>query len=458
MMFLIITGLVIYFLLTLYRPHWGIYIILLLLPSYQIRFQVFGIPSTFLEWLILILALSVFIKMLLGNHERISHASLKTLPKTHRNPNPVQDKRLRKIFQNFPALTIAISVFLIASIIAIFVSPQTLKALGLFKAYIAEGILFWFLFVLLIDTREKLFSSIKALGALIVYLAIFGLFQFFTLYRLPPSWWGPGTEPRRVVSLFTYPNAVSLLITPILALYSALLIFYKDRSSYRKEQQTILLSRSFLIWVNILGITLLILTFSRGALLGYIVAILLLLFFSQFKKAAFALFTVGVILMLVIPATRNRITPIFAGTDPASYERIKLYKGSFEIIKQSPVLGTGLYGFRDAYEELRGSNADEILNYPHNFFLNFWIETGIFGLVAILAMLVWTLRAGSRLYDQNQELRPMILAVFASLVVILVHGQVDVPFFKNDLAILFWFLLAMIPVLKLYNLETKEKS
>ena len=449
-MILITTGLIIYFLITLYRPHWGIYIILLLLPSYQIRFQVFGIPSTFLEWLILILALSVFIKMLLSNHGRISQISIKAPPKVLRNPNPVQDKRLRTIFQNFPGLMIAMGIFLIASIIAIFVSPQTLKALGLFKAYIAEGILFWFLFVLLIDTREKLFSSIKALGLLIVYLSIFGLFQFFTLYRLPPSWWGPGTEPRRVVSLFTYPNAVALLITPILAIYSTLLIF--------KNKINNNLSATFLIVVNLLGITLLILTFSRGALLGYITAIFLLLFFSQFKKTAFALLTIGVVLILVIPATRNRITPIFTGTDPASYERIKLYKGSFEIIKQSPILGTGLYGFRNAYEELRGSNADEILNYPHNFFLNFWIETGILGLVAIMAMLIWTFQFGKKLYLQNREIQPLVLAVFAGLIVILVHGQVDAPFFKNDLAILFWFWLALLPTISMYEAGSRVNS
>jgi O-antigen ligase len=176
----------------------------------------------------------------------------------------------------------------------------------------------------------------------------------------------------------------------------------------------------------------------------------LLILFSQYKKITLVFLTFGLIIILVVPITRNRVLPIFQGADPASSERIKLYKGSFEIIKQNPILGSGLYGFRNAYQEIRESENDEILNYPHNFFLNFWIETGLLGLLAILAMLVWTYKFGKNLYTNNKDAQPLILAVFAGLVVILVHGQVDASFFKNDLAILFWFLLALLPAIAMF--------
>ncbi|TSA46506.1 hypothetical protein D4R52_00420, partial [bacterium] len=53
--FLIFFGLAIYALLIIFKREWGVYLIVLLLPAYQIRFQVGFLPMTFLEAMILIL-------------------------------------------------------------------------------------------------------------------------------------------------------------------------------------------------------------------------------------------------------------------------------------------------------------------------------------------------------------------------------------------------------------------
>ena len=36
-----------------------------------------------------------------------------------------------------------------------------------------------------------------------------------------------------------------------------------------------------------------------------------------------------------------------------------------------------------------------------------------------------------------------------AIIVIVVHGLVDVPYFKNDLAVMFWLFLAMVSIIKL---------
>lgn len=433
MFFIAIFSLIIYALLAFFRPHWGIYVILLLLPSYQIRFPIFNIPTTYLEWLILILAAAVFVRAAISSDFKNTTTN-----------------RLLSVAQSSRWLILFILIFLLSAATAIVVSPLTIKALGLFKAYFFEGLLFWLLFILLIDNKQKLFNTIKALGALVVVLSLFGIYQFFTLCRLPPSWWGPGLEPRRIVSLYTYPNAVALLIAPVLAIFSTLIIF--------KEKVKEFISGSFLIWVNILGIILLLLTFSRGAWIGYVAAILFLSLFSKYKKLIIVLLVVGVAGILLAPTSRDRLMPIFTGTDPASFERVKLYTGTWEIIKSEPVFGAGLYGFRWAYDDVRKDNTDEVLNYPHNIFLNFWVELGLLGLLALLAILLTTIKSGIVLYKENPEVRPLVLALFAALAVWFVHGQVDAPFFKNDLSILFWFLIGIVPVIKLLNNNAKIQN
>ena len=421
-MILIIIGLVIYSSLVIYRPHWGIYLTLLLLPSYQIRFDIFGIPTTFLEWLILILAGVTLAKIFIDKNFR-----------------DIVRERLGLLWKQNKNLLMLAALFFLAATISVFVSPEFGRGLGLWKAYFAEAMLFGLLFYLLVDSKEKLAGVFSSMGWLVIGLTLFGLFQFFTLYRLPPAWWGPGLEPRRVVSLFTYPNAVSLLITPILAVFAAML-------ALREKLPIQFISRTFIIVTLALGMVLLVLTFSRGAWVGFACTIILVALFTSKRKLVISLLVAGTILILIIPATRGRLLPIFIGSDPAGQERILLYKGAWEIIKDSPITGAGLYGFRGAYEQVRQSEGDEILNYPHNFFLNFWVETGLLGLLSILLILALLTKRGVVLYRQSREAQAIILAVFAGLVVILVHGQFDAPYFKNDLAVLFWTIIAIIPV------------
>jgi O-antigen ligase len=113
-------------------------------------------------------------------------------------------------------------------------------------------------------------------------------------------------------------------------------------------------------------------------------------------------------------------------------------------------------------EEFRNSvwQPLEIYMYPHNIFLNFWVELGLAGMILFIWIVgkflyiglknIFTYRLGRNLKSKN---RYFVLGLVCAMMVIVVHGLVDVPYFKNDLAVLFWLLVAMIGVLNLENLE-----
>jgi len=65
----------------------------------------------------------------------------------------------------------------------------------------------------------------------------------------------------------------------------------------------------------------------------------------------------------------------------------------------------------------------------------------------------WDLRFGN-LKNKLSKLDSLSLWAFAYLVYIILHGLIDTPYMKNDLAILFWLALAVIWGVKL----TKERS
>jgi O-antigen ligase len=94
----------------------------------------------------------------------------------------------------------------------------------------------------------------------------------------------------------------------------------------------------------------------------------------------------------------------------------------------------------------------EIYMYPHNIFLNFWSELGLLGALLfswIIAKFLWQ---SSTLYLKEKNF--LALGLCGAMLVILIHGLVDVPYFKNDLSVLFWILIALLGSLNL-NAKTK---
>ena len=125
--------------------------------------------------------------------------------------------------------------------------------------------------------------------------------------------------------------------------------------------------------------------------------------------------------------------------------RRDIYRYSFELIKLHPIFGIGLGGFQLAVEKISTSNAGFQLYglsyalHPHNLFVAFWLNSGIFGLLVFLWVLLdffW--RAGRR----GGEIL-LLSATFATMVAIIIHGLVDTTYFKNDLSVIFWLALSI---------------
>jgi len=79
---------------------------------------------------------------------------------------------------------------------------------------------------------------------------------------------------------------------------------------------------------------------------------------------------------------------------------------------------------------------------PHNIILNFWLEIGLLGLVAFgMIFAKFFKQTKVKLLQQKSWLT---LGIAAAMITILVHGLIDVPYFKNDLAILFWIIIGLL--------------
>src|SRR5690606_23613524 len=102
----------------------------------------------------------------------------------------------------------------------------------------------------------------------------------------------------------------------------------------------------------------------------------------------------------------------------------------------------------------------EVFQYPHSLLLNFWSETGLLGVAGFL-LVVFAFAAVAWLVIRAHPDEWLPPAVIAAMIALLVHGLVDVPYFKNDLAMLFWIIVGLMESMLRQvpmRVETKENT
>jgi O-antigen ligase len=326
-------------------------------------------------------------------------------------------------------------LFLLAACISTYVSPTHARAAGELLAFWLQPIItFLFAGYILRDEQNKN-HFVKFLLWYIALLSLYAVLQYFTRIGLSQAWWGNSNEPKRALSVFEYPNAFALFITPLLA-YSLPFVFSEKTNP--REFSGWLYKVLFFIGVIGLGLSL-----SRGGWLGLFAAAALFMFVGAGKQTK-KLFAVAAIVLIIIiaavPVLRYRVELPFKG-DKSTVSRYSLWYTGEKMITSSPLLGKGLNGFATDFNSYNTDPNLAPLNYPHNIFLNFWVETGLLGLISFLGLTLSAIWIGIKKYRAGSAYG---LAIILFLVAMYVHGFADAPYFKNDLALVFWVILSTI--------------
>jgi len=197
---------------------------------------------------------------------------------------------------------------------------------------------------------------------------------------------------------------------------------------------------------------------SRAGLLavgGGVGLYLILFFWNYFKKYLWAkvVLIFGIVLVIVGAGFFFRpdlsVSPESGGRVSSSNNiRWEIWKTSLQMGKNHPVLGVGLGNFQEAF----GTFTQDRTNYPeyitplalspHNVFLMFWLTTSIFGFIAFIWLVFLFFKAGSESFKSSCA--KVLMAAFATIII---QGLVDTPYFKNDLAILFWLIFSFMILL-----------
>ncbi len=409
----------------------GLFLFFLLLPTYLIRFNIGPLPTTLLEMMFFIIFLVWLIK----------HVSRNTYHVT----NLIRKNKI---------LFTGIVLFLLASTISIFTSSNLKSALGEWKAFYVEPIIMFF--ILIYTTKEKQSSNLpifqSSLSNNIIFAlvlsglltSILAIYQHFTGWLVPWDFW-QNNETFRVTAWYGFPNAVGLFLAPIWPLAFYLLkekinLFFKNK----EIKNTFLLYVIPCILYLVLSPIAIFYAKSTGALIGLAAGIVILLLFYKKTRLPIIILSIvclsGLLSLSSLSSLRNEVT----FQDRSGQIRLSMWSDTTEFLKDHPINGAGLASYTEKitpYHTNVNNEGIEIFHHPHNIFLTMWVNLGLLGLVGFVLILIWLFKTSLL---RNMLRNNLTIFLLSSISIIAITGLVDSPYIKNDLAILFWLLPALL--------------
>ncbi len=396
-------------------------------PLYLVRFSVYSIPLTILE-AFCYMFFAVFCLALVFRVRKINWS---------------KPARWYYLFAFILLLGTTLGVITAPHFIALpsgILMDSQKAALGVWKGWVVAPMLYFFAFTQIVDSSEKLKKLLLNFvysGAIVSVLAyVWGIA-------------GEGfTYDFRLSGFFESANYLSLYLGPALLL-GVYYLLHGDILNKREELYNI---ASVTAMVHALF-----LTQSYAAIVavfgafGLYILVLLVRYKIGLKKLALTF--VGLIVVFGVIAGsqwNSRKFQQFLDFEnrSSSTVRLEIYEVSAALIGDYPLTGVGPGLFQGYYQTkgpdiLESAPMEWNIPHPHNIFLAFWLNAGILGLLALMGILAIA----------HFRLTYPIIALWG----IVIHGFFDTPFWKNDLAMIFWLVVGAILILQTYGSSTPKK-
>jgi len=440
----------------------GLLVLLGALPLYLIRLEVLSIPTTLLELMVGVVFVFWVTRMLASRLVIASGSEATSI-------SNAQDSSLSRLLP-FVAMTRAIArmpklnlvllgtiLIIIGAFLGLTQTADLASSLNAVKSFLIEpllvAIMIWSV------TRDEKKFQIKdwmfALAVPMSILSIYAIFQWLTGFGIPDAWF----LERRVTSFFPYPNALGHFVAPIVTL---LIVWFMQRGLRRLGARDILLLATIPF-----GLITLLLSQTEAAWIAIAATILIAgIVTNKNRKAWIAIGILGAIFAIAIPQARHKLmlNDWSGQTRTAQWEETANFLSASQ---QNFFLGAGPNNYPNAIAPFHTHDYLEVFQQPHNIFLNAWVEYGILGLAGFLilaSILVNTIMATPARRDallrvRSSKPQPVgtgrdlsassitskaSIPLAAALLEMSIHGLVDVPYFKNDLSILTWALVALL--------------
>ena len=365
-------------------------------------------------------------------------------------------KKREKFKINYITIPLLGLLFFIS--LSLFQSARPLLSLVTFFQIVFTFILFQII-ASQIDTIKKFEKIVQIIKISAFIVILFAGWQFVgDMLNLPI--WITGLRELYTQKVFGFPRVHAFSLEPLYLgnyLFLPLSIFVAEIFQGKKN------------WVNLTGFILtsivIFMTLSRGAILAYLVFVLLLFFFYPKKtltvknltflssNLSLAIILIVVILSILGAEKRasfyNQLTLKDYQITETVMGRLNTYEVAWQAFKEKPLTGIGLfnYGPYATGYDLENPFVQQIVN---NEYLEILAEIGMFGLVLFIGIIILIIYAGFRgvKLAKESEMGTYLAILTIGFVAVLVQYN----FFSTLAIIGIWVYVSLL--VSLYNLIT----
>ena len=299
----------------------------------------------------------------------------------------------------------------------------------------------YFLTVNLIRTKEWIRRCIATFLLFAGLSAVLGIMQIFT-GSMDVSWLDTEmfSDIRvRITSTFDNPNVYATYL--LLALPFVPAMFLRKEPQAKKLPLTVCL---------ILFAVCLVETWSRGAWLGALVA--LVLFFLIYSRRSLPYLLLGGALLpvstLLLPdSIISRFASIGSASDSSSIYRISAWRGVGRMLGENWLggIGVGEAAFSTVYPAFSYAGIEGICH-THNLYLQILSETGVVGLaVFVIVIVLFVQNCFEYIYKmRNQGETLVVNAGLVAVVASLIMGLTDHIWYNYRVFLMFWMIIGLV--------------
>lgn len=261
-----------------------------------------------------------------------------------------------------------------------------------FKNIVDEYVLLSTIFIISLDvtkTKEQL-RKLLWIGLAACLLAVgVGVYEYFVL----------GHE--RIDSTFSVATQTGVYFTGTVLLNLAFVLFRKT------PNRLALLGSTLMLFANLVC---LIMTGTRAAWVGFFAGGFFLLVLALKNNKFISLKQLIVVFVIIVLAALlidlgwvlTRLVSIIDLSDVSTQQRIMMYRGGIEMLKDHLLTGVGIGQFPIVYDDYKQPGADTF-THIHCFYLQLVVELGLVGLFVFLTLVYKVLKTGLNMGAQLME-------------------------------------------------------
>ncbi len=336
-------------------------------------------------------------------------------------------------------------------------------ALSPVKVAAAQGLVKLTLYLLFFALMARILRSPRFRSWLItlvllvsLIVSVYGLRQWFFGADALATWVDPTSTSAKLTRVYSYlgnPNLLAGYLIPAVSLSLAAIFAWQGW-----------LPKALAVTAFVVNSACLIVTFSRGGWIGFVVClfvflVLLAYWYSvqlppKWRTLAMPVVlggsaTVILLAVMFVEPVRDRVASIFVGREDSSNNfRMNVWSAVIEMIRDRPIIGIGPGNdaFNKIYPLYMRPRFSALSAY--SILLEVAVETGLIGFSCFLWLLIVTVNQG---LEQLNRLRTLanrdgffLLAAIATMFGMLAHGLVDTVWYRPQVNTLWWLTIAII--------------